>query len=51
MVGWRDDAGRQWNVTVALPYETSLAQDGQPLSLVYQIHPAGQVTVRLEPSP
>lgn len=50
VVDWRDDTGRHWSVPVALPKETGIANRGQPLSLVYEILPEGQVAVRLQPS-
>jgi hypothetical protein len=51
VLGWRDEAGHPWSVAVVLPRESSVAAEGRAVSLVYEIHPAGEVTVSLQPSP
>jgi hypothetical protein len=51
VVNWRDEAGKPWSVALALPDGSGVADTGRALTLVYSIHPAGEVTVQLEPTP
>ena len=49
VISWRDDAGSQWSKTLPLPDKNVVRLEGQAVTLVYLIEPAGLVTVSLEP--
>ncbi|MDH3808472.1 MAG: hypothetical protein OEU57_09120 [Desulfuromonadales bacterium] len=46
-VSWRDDDGREWTYTVALPYGRGVGKDGETMSLIYIIYPSGLINVHL----
>jgi hypothetical protein len=48
IVTWRDHDGRQRQVLVTLPGDRDALGEGKTNSLVYTIHPSGDVTVELE---
>ena len=50
VVRWRDGDGREWSVTLDIPYDRSVAQAGQHMSLVYTITTSGRVTAHLQAS-
>lgn len=50
VVNWRDESGRPWSVALVLPDGSGVADTGRALTLVYEIHPAGEVKVHLESS-
>jgi hypothetical protein len=50
VVTWIDQNGRQRRVKIELPVDRGGLREGQANSLVYTIHPAGNVNVRLEHS-
>lgn len=47
LVYWRDGDGVGWTVTLALPYDQSVAEEKRTVKLVYIIHPSGRATVHL----
>jgi len=49
VISWRDDTGRLWSKTLPLPDKNIVRLEGQAVTLVYLIEPAGLVTVSLEP--
>ena len=46
---WRDANGMHHQKTLVLPYDQSLADSNQTVTLVYIIHPSGQAAVFLQP--
>ena len=50
VVSWRDSDGRAWSVTLDIPYDRSVAKEGQHMSLIYTITPPGRVTAHLQTS-
>jgi len=47
LVHWRDAGGREWSVRLDLPYDAVAAKEDRPLTLVYEIQPAGRAKVQL----
>ena len=47
IVTWLDQNGQQRKVRVTLPYDREAAWEKKGMSLVYTIHPSGNVTVLL----
>ena len=47
IITWRDHEGRQRRIELALPRGRTTGE-GRPMSLIYTIHPSGEVTVELE---
>jgi len=47
-VSWRDGSGRTWEVELPLPYDYSVAREGQVMALIYMISPAGNATVSIQ---
>ena len=50
VVSWRDSDGREWSVELDIPYDRSVAKEGQKMSLIYTITPSGRVTAHLQAS-
>jgi hypothetical protein len=46
-LGWRDGAGKTWQVELALPYDYYVAEEGRAMALVYMISPSGIASVSL----
>jgi len=50
VISWQDGDGQEWSVTVEIPYDRFVAKEGQHMSLIYTITPAGHVTAHLQTS-
>ena len=50
VIGWKDESGHQWQETLKLPYDRDIAENGQPMNLVYVIRAPGNVIVLLQAS-
>ncbi len=48
LIRWRDGGGMEWNVTLDIPYDLSVAKAKRPVRLVYIIYPSGRATVHLQ---
>ena len=46
-LGWRDGAGKTWQVELALPYDYSVAEEGRAMALVYMVSESGNASVSL----
>ena len=47
LVRWRDGGGLEWNVTLDIPYDLSVAKAKRRVKLEYIIYPSGRATVHL----
>ncbi len=50
IVTWKDQEGMKRKAEITLPYHKTAANKGRAMTLVYVIHPAGNVLVQLEHS-
>jgi hypothetical protein len=48
LISWRDGGGLEWNVTLNIPYDLSVAKAKRPVRLVYIIYSSGRATVHLQ---
>ena len=48
LINWKDGGGLEWNVTLNIPYDLSVAKAKRPVRLVYIIYSSGRATVHLQ---